>query len=63
MVTAENTKIIILSWHDNYFKLAHTREYSLYTINIYIQFICIAAYAVEYRPTYMFMQCITYKSM
>mgnify|MGYP001800235259 CR=1 FL=1 len=30
---------------------------------MYIQFIRIAVYAVEYRPTYRFMQCITQKSM
>ena len=35
----------------------------IYNLHVYLQFICIPVYAVEYRPTYMFMQCITYKSM
>ena len=47
-----------IAWHGNYHY-----HYMMQAILVCIYNICIAVYVVAYRPTYMFMQCITYKSM
>ena len=50
-----------IAWHGNYLEPTHKNMMQANLVCIHN--ICIAVYVVAYRPTYLFMQCITYKSM